>query len=167
MGFFSRLPDEVRRALRATGDGRPLATTEIDGGWAYVTPAALLVTTSGEVTVQREWCDVDRAAADPESGTITVQWVDGAEPLVLELATDRPTTFPQALRERVQWSVVHAAPVSLSDGRSARVAVRRRANGELFSQVVGGGDLDLTDPATAAAVDAAEANARSAVGLPT
>lgn len=162
-----RLPEPVRSALREHGADRALARTELDGGgWAVASRAALLVLTGGEVVVDREWCDVDRAAADPESGTITVEWVDGAAPLVLRLASTGSRSFPQALRERVQWSVVHAAPVALPDGRSARVAVRRKADGTMFSQVVGGADLDLSDPGVAAVVDAAEARARSAVGLP-
>lgn len=162
-----RLPEAVRTALREHGGDRPLARAELDGGdWAFASRAALLVASGGEVTVDREWCDVDRASADPESGTITVEWVDGGAPLVLRLASQGRASFPQALRERVQWSVVHAAPVNLPGGRSARVAVRRRANGDMFSQVVGGADLDLSDPEVAAAVDAAEARARSTVGLP-
>ncbi|MBL0888461.1 hypothetical protein HGK34_19610 [Myceligenerans sp. I2] len=165
--MFTHLPAAVRDTLREHGADRPLARTELDdGGWAFASRAALIVTTGGDVTVDREWCDVDRAAADPASGTITVEWVDGGAPLVLRPRTGTSTSFPQALRERVQWSVVHSAPVNLPGGRSARVAVRRRANGELFSQVVGGADLDLSDPAVAAAVDAAESRARSAVGLP-
>ncbi|MBA8809337.1 hypothetical protein [Promicromonospora sukumoe] len=51
-------------------------------------------------------------------------------------------------------------------GRSARVAVRRRADGELFSQVIGGRGVDLSDPEAARALDAAEARVRSAAGLP-
>jgi hypothetical protein len=74
--------------------------------------------------------------------------------------------FAQALRERVQWSVAHAAPVALPGGRTARVAVRRRASGEMFSQVVGEAGLDLSDPEIARVVDAAESRARAAVGLP-
>jgi hypothetical protein len=74
--------------------------------------------------------------------------------------------LPQVLRERVQWSVVLAEPVKLPGGRSARVAVRRRADGELFSQVIGGADVDLTNPDIADVIDAAEARVRNAAGLP-
>lgn len=166
MGLFTRLPDDVARALRASGTGKPLARAELTEGWAFASRGELVVVEGDAVVVQREWCDVDRAAADPETGTITVEWVDGGAPLVLPLAPGARTTFPQTLRERVQWSVIHAAPVDLPRGRSARVAVRRRADGEMFSQVVGGADLDLADPGVAAAVDEAESRARSAVGLP-
>ncbi|GAA1867503.1 hypothetical protein [Myceligenerans crystallogenes] len=166
MGLFTRLPDNVGRALRTSGVGRPLARARLAGGWAFAARSELVVVEAGDVVVRREWCDVDRAAADPETGTITVEWVDGFAPLVLRLVPGVPTTFPQTLRERVQWSVVHAAPVELPQGRSARVAIRRRADGEMFSQVVGGADLNLADPGVAAAVDAAESAARSAVGLP-
>jgi hypothetical protein len=39
-------------------------------------------------------------------------------------------------------------------------------DGELFSQVIGGSDLDLADPDIAGVIDAAEARVRNAAGLP-
>ncbi|WP_125777126.1 hypothetical protein [Antribacter gilvus] len=177
MPWFARprLPDAVRRTLRSAGADTPLAQAETtDGLWAVATRAALVIVAAGEpgdqgerdVVVQRAWCDVDRAAFDPEASVLTVEWVDAAPPLELPLVADQRTSLPQVVRERVQWSVVHAEPVALSGGRTARVAVRRTAGGELFSQAVAGPGVDLDDPTVARVIDAAEARVRDASGLP-
>lgn len=188
MGFrslFGHRPQKaVRRTVRSHRTDSVLAraalVTSAGEAWAFATRAELLTisapeTPSGQdgdesrgapsVLVHREWSDVDRATYDKESNVIRVHWVDGDEPTPLPL-DGRRSVLPQVLRERVQWSVVLAEPVKLPGGRSARVAVRRRVDGELFSQVIGGGDLDLTDPDIAGVIDAAEARVRNAAGLP-
>jgi len=188
MGFrswFGHRPQKaIQRAVRTHRTDTLLARAQLvtssGEAWAFATRAELLVISATEaatgrdgaesrgapsVVVHREWADVDRATYDTESNVIRVHWVDGDEPLPLML-DGRRSVLPQVLRERVQWSVVLAEPVKLPGGRSARVAVRRRADGELFSQVIGGGDVDLADPGTAHVIDAAEARVRNAAGLP-
>jgi hypothetical protein len=188
MGFrswFGRRPQKaVRRAVRSHRTDAVLAQAELvtsaGEAWAFATRAELLLISAPEgassddgeesrgapsVVVHRAWSDVDRATYDRESNVIRVHWVDGHEPTPLTLE-GRHSVLPQVLRERVQWSVVLAEPVRLPGGRSARVAVRRRADGELFSQVIGGHDVDLTDPDVAHVIDAAEARVRNAAGLP-
>ncbi|PUB26998.1 hypothetical protein C8K30_105228 [Promicromonospora sp. AC04] len=188
MGFrswFGRRPQKaVRRTVRSHRTDSVLAqaplVTSAGEAWVFATRAELLLISAPEaasaqgdaesrgapsVVVHREWADVDRATYDTESNVIRVHWVDGDEPTPLTL-DGRRSVLPQVLRERVQWSVVLAEPVKLPGGRSARVAVRRRADGELFSQVIGGREVDLTDPGTAEAIDAAEARVRNAAGLP-
>ena len=49
--------------------------------------------------------------------------------------------------------------------RPVLVETRRADDGALLTQVIGAGDVDLDDPATAAVVDAAEARVREAAGL--
>ena len=61
---------------------------------------------------------------------------------------------------------MHAVATTLPDGRRIRVALRRGEDGELFTQVLGEGSVDLSDPAVAAAVDTAEDEVRDAVGAP-
>ncbi|MCF4123042.1 hypothetical protein L1785_18870 [Antribacter sp. KLBMP9083] len=178
MLWFSRprLPDDVRRALRAQGADTPLAQAALaDGSWAVATRAALATTSTPPasapeggrtVVVHRPWCDVDRASFEPTDGVLTVEWVDREPALLLPLEPEQRTSLPQVVRERVQWSVVHAEPVALAGGRSARVAVRRTADGEIFSQAIAGPGVDLDDPAVADVIDAAEARVRNAAGLP-
>ncbi|WP_369374625.1 hypothetical protein AB1046_09455 [Promicromonospora sp. Populi] len=193
MGFrswFGHGPQKaVRRVVRSHRTDvvltqAPLVTSAGEA-WAFATRAELLVISAPEapggadnqgggdpesrgapsVVVQREWADVDRATYEAEANVLRVHWVDGDEPTALAL-DGRRSVLPQVLRERVEWSVVLAEPVKLPGGRSARVAVRRRADGELFSQVIGGSDVDVTDPRTASLIDAAEARVRGAAGLP-
>lgn len=169
MPWFTRprLPDDVRRTLRAQGADTALAqAAATDGTWAVATRAALVLVGPGDAVVQRPWCDVDRAAFEPASSVLTVEWVDREPPLTLSLEPEQRTSLPQVVRERVQWSVVHAEPVALPGGRSARVAVRRTTDGEIFSQAVAGPGVDLDDPAVAGVIDAAEARVRNAAGLP-
>lgn len=188
MGFrswFGQRPQKpVRRTVRAHRTDSVLARAALVASsgtaWAFATRAELLLVSAPEapagqeddasrgapsVVVHREWADVDRATYDTESNAIHVHWTDGDEPTQLML-DGRRSVLPQVLRERVQWSVVLAEPVRLPGGRSARVAVRRRANGELFSQVIGGHDVDLADPGVSGVIDAAEARVRHAAGLP-
>lgn len=170
MSWFRRpsLPDPVRRALDVPADDRVLASAELtDGSWAVATRTELLTSdAAGETVARRPWSDVDRAGYVPETATITVSWVDGGAPLVLHLADARRTSLAQTLRERVQSSVVLSETVTFAAGLTARVAVRRDGDGELFSQVVADPGVDLTDPEVTARVDAAEGRVRSASGLP-
>ena len=170
MSWFRRpaLPDPVRRALALPASESVLASAALAAGsWAVAARARLLPGAAGGTTVVRHlWSDVDRAGYDPESATITVSWVDGAPPLALRLADPRRTSLAQTLRERVQSSVVLSETVTFAAGLTARVAVRRDADGELFSQVGADPGLALTAPGVGARVDAAEGRVRSASGLP-
>ena len=49
---------------------------------------------------------------------------------------------------------------------ASRVVLRRDEAGAMFTQVLGDASIDLSDPAVAAVVDAAEDEVRDAVGLP-
>jgi len=170
VSWFRRpsLPDPVRRSLDVPASDRVLASAELaDGSWAVATRTELLTSDpTGGVVARRPWSDVDRAGYAPETATITVSWVDGAPPLALTLADARRTSLAQTLRERVQSSVVLSETVTFAPGLTARVAVRRDGDGELFSQVVADPGVDLTDPEVTARVDAAEGRVRSASGLP-
>jgi hypothetical protein len=168
MPLFRRrpsLPPAVRARLDLPAGDRVVAAAELTGGWAVATRSALHVAVGDGPVRRRPWSDVDRATLDPETATLSVVWVEGdTEPL--HLADDGPQPFPGALRERVQSSVVHSESVPLPGGGRVRVAVRRGEAGHLFTQVLGDGGVDLTDPAVARLVDAAEARVREAAGLP-
>ena len=167
----SPLPDDVRQALSPARGERPLAAAELVGdAWAVATTAELAVVQAGAagppaVVLRRPWADVDRAAFDPERGVLTVEWVDAAPDTLLRLVDADRAAFPQTLRERVQWSVVISETVSVPGGE-VRVAVRRTADGTLFSQAVAGPGVDLAEPAVARVVDATESTVRGAAGLP-
>ena len=135
-----------------------------DGRWAGAARRSLYVAGPDGDVLRRPWSDVDRASLNPETSAITISWVDGSR-AELALAGPGADPFAQALRERVQSSVVHSEIVVLPGGSEARVALRRDEGGRLVSQVIGSAGLDLADPAVAAQVDAAEARVRSAAGL--
>ena len=106
-----------------------------------------------------------RSRMDPATATLTVTWVDGAPPAALRLVDDRSRVFPDTVRQRIDASILLSERVPVRRGGDVRVALRRDPDGRLLTQVVGTGDVDLSDPATAAAVDAAEARLREAAGL--
>jgi hypothetical protein len=161
----TRLPDDVREQLGIPRRGRVLASGRLTDGWAAATLPALHVAREGAEPLRREWYLVDGARLDVESATLTVTWVDGLPPTDLPLAEDAGVALPRAVHNLVQRSVVHREVVTLPSGVPVRVALRRTADGELLTQVIGTGEVDLTDPATAAVVDAAEARVREAAGL--
>jgi hypothetical protein len=154
------------RARLDLSDDRVLAVVRLaDGRRAVVSRRAFFVVTDDDVR-RDAWCDVDRGSLDPETRALTVRWVSG-DADVLQLGEERASVaFAQMFRERVQASVVHAVSVELGGGRAPlRVALRRDEDGALFTQVVGDAGLDLSDPATLARVEAAEAEVREAAGL--
>ncbi len=158
------LPATVRQRLALPRGEKTLASAELtDGRWAVAGRGALYLV--GEQDVERRpWVDVDRASYTPESSAITVFWVDGSTQ-ELSLGEKVPVAFAQTLRERVQSSVVHVETVDVPRAGRVRVALRRDAAGELLTQVIGGARVDLTDPQTAAVIDAAESRVRAEAGL--
>lgn len=158
------LPPDVRARLDLFKGDRVLAFAEITDGWAIASRRALHVTGGDGEILRRPWADVDRASLDPATDTITVVWIDGGT-LDLHLLDNRRPAFSRALHERVQSSVVHRETVRIPGGAQVQVALRRDEHGELFSQLIGRGRVDLTDPTVAALVDAAEARVRGAAGL--
>ncbi len=161
----SALPADVRAGLDLARGERVRAAGRLTDGWAVATSHGLAVVRPEGAGVRRPWTDVSTGRLDPDAETLTVEWVDAATPTVLHLADARSLGFPAAFRQCVDSSVVHSERVVLGDGTVVRVALRRDGDGGLFTQVMGPGTVDLTEPATAAAVDAAEARVREAAGL--
>lgn len=168
MAIFSRrprIPQALRARLDLRGDAVLAAAPLDDGRWAVATRRAFVVVGTDGVR-RTAWSDVDRGALDATTRTLTVHWVTGAR-TALTLAADVDAwDLTQAFRERVQQSVVHVEHVRLpDDGPSVRVVLRRDEHGELFTQVLGDGTVDLHDPAAAARVAAAETRVRAEAGL--
>lgn len=161
------LPTAVLTRLDVPVGDRVLAAAELrDGRWAAVTRRALYVAGPEGPVDRLPWAAVDRAVLEPTSATLTVMRVTGEKDDLVLADAHRSRAFAQAFRERVQSSVVHSETVTLPGGTQVRVALRRDEDGELLSQVIGDGTVDLTDPTVAALVDAAEERVRAAAGLP-
>lgn len=154
------VPDDVRAALDLTGHA--LAFAPFDGGWAVATRDGLHVL-RGDVALFRHWTDVDGASLDGETGELEVRWVDGTEPV--RFTVEARSRLPRVVHDRVQNSILLAETVSVPGDRHVRVVLRRAGDGTLFSQVIGNGRVDLTDPAVATLVDEAETRVREAGGL--
>jgi hypothetical protein len=159
------LPDDVRSHLGLLRRERILASTPLTDGWAVATTHGLRVVSAAGEQMHRPWVEVSTARLDPDAAVLTVSWVDGAAPSPLALANSRSMEFPRVLRQCVDSSLVHTEQVTLPSGTVARVALRRDADDVVVTQVLGTGKVDLSDPATAAAIDAAEVRIRDAVGL--
>ena len=158
------MPTAVRARLDLPARDALLAAAALaDGSYAATSRFALHLVGDSAVT-SWPWTDIDRASLDPETSTITVTLVTG-DVLALELTSERNRSFAQTLRERVQNSVVGSSSLELTSGEIVRVAVRRDPEGELFSQVIAPGTVDLSDPATATVVDDLESRVRQAAGL--
>lgn len=165
--MFSRrrtLPDDLLRALDLVPGDKVLASAAVVGDrWLAATRRALYVVAAGEV-VRHPWTDVDRASFSPDPPAITVHWVTGSVE-ELPLAPPLPVAFAQAFRERVQSSVVHVETVTVPGAGPVRVVLRSGEGGDLFTQVIGSGRVDLSDPEVVATLDEAEARVRGAAGL--
>jgi hypothetical protein len=160
-----RLPDPLRRSLDLRADAILASAPLVDGRWAVSARRALHLV-GEEGAVRTPWADVDRGSLDAATSTLTVHWVSGAR---TELPLDPDADawdFAQSFRERVQQSVVHVEHVGVPGARGpVRVALRRDEYGDLFTQVIGDGTVDLGDAAVSRAVAAAEAHVRAEAGL--
>ncbi len=133
--------------------------------WALATMDYVVILRD-DIATGRQWCDVDRAALDPLTANLNITWADASPAAELRLANTKDPKFAAMLHDRVQASVILAETVRLPGQQIVRVAVRRDAAGELFSQVIGPGTIRLDDPQTAALIDTAESRIRDACGLP-
>ncbi|WP_146925138.1 hypothetical protein [Cellulomonas xylanilytica] len=169
MALFSRrrLPPTDRTRLDLRPGDTVLVSTELsDGRRAVATRRALHLLAPDGPVVRHPWSDVDHGSLDPATRTMTLRWVWGESERLTFSEVPGSFAFSQTFRERVQQSVVHAVSVTLPRGQRARVVLRRDEAGTMFTQVLGDATIDLSDPAVAAVVDAAEDEVRDAVGLP-
>ncbi len=149
----------------------PLARGERVLEWANEAAGAVLVVSTthlyaaagGEVVLARPWHLVDAGRWNRDTSALTVTWVDGQRRS--RWTIDEGAVFLQALRERVQASVVLSEAVDLGEGRSARVVVRRDlATDRLLGQTILGRGIRADDPGVAEATAAALAALKEQVG---
>jgi hypothetical protein len=169
VALFSRrrIPAAERSRLDLRAGDAVLVSTELaDGRWAVATRRALHLLAPDGPVVRHPWADVDHGSLDAATRTMTLRWVSGESEQLIFAEVPGSYAFSQTFRERVQQSVVHATSVTLPGDHRVRVVLRRDEDGQLFTQVLGEATVDLTDPAVAAILDAAEDEVRDAVGLP-
>jgi hypothetical protein len=162
-------PAAVKAALQLAKGERILAFGVDDNTGSYVVATTFgfaLVTATAQPAIRRRWLAVDAGAWEPETATLTVTWADGGRGGQWSFR-DQETLLPEALRERVQASVVLATRLELSDRRTGRVAIRQDfETGDLVPQTILGRNTRADDAEVQAHVKAALAHLRDQVGLP-
>ena len=172
MGLMGRratgLPDVVRTAVPLAAGDRIIAWARdehSDGHVVASTHRLSAVGRDGSLLWQRPWHEVDSGTWQSDSELLTVTWVDGRRPAQWLLRESG--RILQAVRERVQASVVLVDEFRVMDGRRrVRVVIRHDlATGALLEQTVPGKGVDLVDPEIAREAADRLARLRSEVGL--
>ncbi|WP_347353647.1 hypothetical protein [Intrasporangium sp.] len=151
MSIFRRRGDAPARTLRDAvplGPGEQLlAWAQDEGSRGYVvvtTHHLVFVDAAWQVAWSRSWHEVDGATWHPDSDRLTVTWVDGTDPA--RWVVRESALLKQALRERVQASVVLADEFRTEDRRKVRVVIRQDlATGRLLEQIIAGRGVDLRE----------------------
>lgn len=156
------LPAEVADQVR----GKVLAAGQVrGGGWLVLSTSGLVLAGHRDsADVQRPWHLVDRGEWSSDGNRIHVTWVDGQEPIDVEMTQD-DRNLAAVLREQVENSLVHAEVERLPGGGMLRGTIRRDSDGTLFSQVSITGKV-RRDAALEERVRAMESRVRAQVGLP-
>jgi hypothetical protein len=171
MGLFDRrrseLPDEVRRAVPLGSGDRVIAwaaDAQTGGHIVASTHHLAFVTADGTLAWQRPWHEAESGTWQGDSQLLTVQWVDQRRPA--QWLIREPSTLQQALRERIQASVVLMDEFHTESRRTVRVVIRQDfATGALLEQVIPGKGADLNDPDVAAEAARRLGRLRAEVGL--
>jgi hypothetical protein len=161
------LPDDVRAAVPLDGTERVLAWAHdesSDGHIVATTHHLAFVRSDGRLLWQRPWHDAESGTWQGDSSLLTVIWVDHRNPA--QWRVTEPSLIQQALRERIQASVVVSDEFRTASRRSVRVVIRQDlATGALLEQTIPGKGADLSDPLVAAEAASRMARLRSEVGL--
>src|SRR5829696_134964 len=172
MALFDRrrrpaLPAGVRTAVPLDRGEQVLAWArdEISGDHVIATTHHLaLVGADDALAWRRPWHDAESGAWQGESAELTVTWVDRTPPARWRLI--EPSLIQQALRERLQASVVLADEFRTAGRRTVRVVIRQDlATGDLIEQTIPGKGVDLSDPQVAREAAQRMAQLRAEVGL--
>lgn len=172
MSLFDRrrrpvLPAEVRSAVPLDGGEQVLAWARDETSQAHVVATTwhlVLVGADGALAWRRPWHEAEAATWQGESSQLTVTWVDRGRPSRWRLP--EPSLLQQALRERLQASVVLADEFRTAGRRTVRVVIRQDlSTGALLEQTIPGRGADLGDPEVAREAAQRMARLRSEVGL--
>jgi hypothetical protein len=172
MALFERrrrpaLPADVRSAVPLDSGEQLLAWARDETSGAHVVATTfhlVLVDTGGSLAWRRPWHEAESGTWQGESSRLTVTWVDRGVPARWHLT--EPSLLQQALRERLQASVVLADEFRTAGRRTVRVVIRQDlANGALLEQTIPGKGADLGDPQVAREAAERMGRLRSEVGL--
>lgn len=161
------LPVGTRAAVPLDGSEQVLAWARDEQTGRHVVATTyhlVLVGPDDAVVWRRPWHDAESGTWQGESSLLTVTWVDRGVPAQWRLT--EPSLLQQALRERLQASVVLADEFRTANRRTVRVVIRQDlATGALLEQTIPGKGADLSDPQVAREAAQRLARLRSEVGL--
>lgn len=157
MSIFHRLPPEVRKGLATEPGERVLTFTEGPDGHVVATDLALYL---GDGT-RLPWQLIDRATWDEDLLRLTT--TDG----VLHLArVTEPRRLPEAVRERVNSTIVVNKYVRLPGRGGVRLVARRAPGSDDFGwTLVFDEGLDPEDPGLLAQAEQALEGLRRSMGV--
>jgi len=158
-----RAPAEVRRRA----EGRRLLAWLPSGSSALVATDAELLLPEGSVPASIPWDLVLRVTWVVDSVEVTAQERAGSRPVVHRVPlTGQPGELAEAVRERVNASIVVQHHVALVGERGARFVARRTpGTDELRWSVVFDAGLDPADPALREQADEALGALRASLGV--
>lgn len=172
MALFERrrrpaLSEDVRSAVPLEAGEQVLAWSRDDRSGDHVvatTHHLALVGADGGLVWSRPWHEAESGTWQGESAELTVTWVEHGAPSRWHLT--EPSLLQQALRERLQASVVLADQFRTAGRRTVRVVIRQDlSSGALVEQVIPGRGADLSDPLVAREAAQRLERLRSEVGL--
>lgn len=159
----SKIPAELKPLLPRGGRNCvPLYFADQDL-WLFADPSGLIRRDS-EVT-RWEWHEVQQIGWDRDTDTLSVTWPDpGKAPLLLKNPESTMLkSFGDHARVYLQKSQIYTQFSTLPSGTKVRIAVRAKADGSRFSEVVAFGALA---PSDLSALSSLESQVRDMAGLP-
>jgi hypothetical protein len=135
----------------------------VGGGYAAATPVGVRALTPFGRRVRRPWVEVDRVAWDDDSRTLAIWWVGSRRALGLELAGG--SFLPEVVHERLRSSMLVTRDVALPGDRTAKLTLRRDADGVVTCQVDLPPGVRAGDPKVQAVVRAAERRLHEEAGV--
>ncbi|WP_434080600.1 hypothetical protein [Sanguibacter sp. Z1732] len=125
-GKKTRLPAEMAGLVR----GEVLAAAQLrGGGWLVLTPAAVVVIGTGSGDFERAWHTVDRGEWSSDGNRIQLTWVDGHEPVELQLVhDDRELADICAARWRPPSCTPRSSGYQVEERCAARSVVTRKGS---------------------------------------
>ena|SRR5437868_6357032 len=157
MSIFHRLPTTVRKGLTTEPGERVLTFTEGPDGHVVATSLALYLGDGTRVPWQR----IDKATWDEEG--LLVVTTDGAR---LSAKVNEPRMLPEAVRERVNASIVVNKYVRLPGRGGVRMVARRVPGSDEFGwTVLFDEEEDAADPGARAQAEQALQALRLSMGI--
>ena len=154
----SRVPAEALRVVSLAPGERALTSAPlVPRGHAVATERALLLgSDAGDEGERLPWWQMLGASWEGEGLRLTVEVLEAGRPRVRRLELAEETLLPEAVRERVQSSIVVSRHVRLSGRGGVRLVARRiPGQDELVWQEVFDAGVDPSDPAVRTEVAAA------------